>query len=81
MLLSGFPVGDGLIFNRLLYGIGMPCAGMIATALVLRRGAADREARLLMLALQLAGAGLLALLVGLEIDHAIGRIAPDSGGR
>jgi uncharacterized membrane protein len=80
VLLSGFPVGDGLFFNRLLYGIGMPCAGMIATALVLRRGTADREARLLMLALQLAGAVLLALLVGLEIDHAIGRIAPDSGG-
>ncbi len=81
VLLSGFPVGEGLIFNRLLYGIGVPCVGMIATAVVLRRFRTDhREGRLLMLALQLAGAGLLALLVGLEIDHFIGRVAPDSGG-
>jgi uncharacterized membrane protein len=80
VLLSGFPSGDWLILNRLLYGIGIPCAGMIATARILRRGSIDREARLLVLALEMAGAGLLALLLGLEIDHFIGRVAPDSGG-
>ena len=80
VLVSGFPAGEDLIFNRLLYGIGLPCAGMIATALILRGGRDDREAQILVMVLELVGAGLLALLVGLEIDHAIGRLAPDSGG-
>ncbi len=79
MLDSGFPAGEGLIFNRLLYGIGIPCIGMIVTAQILKRMAQDREGRLLVLAVELAGAGLLALLIGLEIDHFIGRVAPDSG--
>jgi uncharacterized membrane protein len=79
VLLSGFPAGEWLIFNRLLYGIGSPCVGMIVTAQILKRMTDDREGRLLVLALELTGAGLLALLVGLEIDHFIGRVAPDSG--
>jgi len=79
VLLSGFPAGDWIIFNRLLYGIGIPCAGMIATAAILKRGAADRETRLLVMALELGGAGLLALLIGLEVDHAVGRVVFDSG--
>jgi uncharacterized membrane protein len=79
VLLSGFPTGDWVIFNRLLYGIGIPCIGMIATAQILKRGAADREARLLVMALELAGAGLLALLIGLEVDHAVGRVVFDNG--
>lgn len=79
VLLSGFPAGEWIIFNRLLYGIGIPCAGMIATAAILKRTAADRETRLLVMVLELAGAGLLALLIGLEVDHAVGRVVFDSG--
>jgi uncharacterized membrane protein len=79
VLLSGFPTGDWIIFNRLLYGIGIPFAGMISTAAILKRTAADRETRLLVTVLELAGAGLLALLVGLEVDHAVGRVVFDSG--
>jgi uncharacterized membrane protein len=79
VLLSGFPTGEWVIFNRLLYGIGIPCAGMIATAAIQKRTAADRETRLLVMALELSGAGLLALLIGLEVDHAVGRMVFDSG--
>jgi uncharacterized membrane protein len=79
VLLSGFPAGEWLIFNRLLYGIGIPCIGLIATAAILKRTAADRETKLLVMALELAGAGLLALLIGLEVDHAVGRLVFDSG--
>jgi uncharacterized membrane protein len=79
VLLSGFPAGEWIIFNRLLYGIGIPCAGLIATAAILKRTAADRETRLLVMVLELAGAGLLALLIGLEVDHAVGRVVFDSG--
>ena len=52
---------------------------MNVTAQILKRMTEDRERRLLVLALELTGAGLLALLIGLEIDHFIGRVAPDSG--
>jgi uncharacterized membrane protein len=79
VLLSGFPTGDWLIFNRLLYGIGIPCAALVATAQILKRMPADAEGRLLVMALELVGAGLLALLIGLEIGHFMGRVAPDSG--
>jgi uncharacterized membrane protein len=79
VLLSGFPTGEWIIFNRVLYGIGIPCAGMIATAAILKRTAAHRETKLLVMALELTGAGLLALLIGLEVDHAVGRMVFDSG--
>jgi len=79
VLLSGFPTGEWILFNKLLYGIGIPCAGMIATAQILKRSAGDRETRLLVMALELTGAGLLALLIGLEVDHAVGRLVFDSG--
>jgi uncharacterized membrane protein len=80
VLLSGFPAGEWVIFNRLLYGIGIPCAGLIVTAAILKRTAPDRETRLLVMALELSGAGLLALLIGMEVDHAVGRVVMDSGG-
>jgi uncharacterized membrane protein len=79
VLLSGFPAGTWIIFNRLLYGIGIPCAGLIAAAAILKRTAADKETRVLVTVLELAGAGLLALLIGLEVDHAVGRVVFDSG--
>ncbi|GAB2175366.1 DUF2339 domain-containing protein [Dongia sp. agr-C8] len=79
VLLSGFPAGEWILFNRLLYGIGIPCIGLIATAQILKRTEADKETRLLVTVLELAGAGLLALLIALEIDHAVGRVVFDSG--
>jgi uncharacterized membrane protein len=77
--LSDFPAGDGLILNWLLYGIGIPCLSFIATARILKAETEDRETHRLVLALELAGAGLLALLIGLEADHFIGRTTQDSG--
>jgi uncharacterized membrane protein len=79
VLLSGFPAGEWILFNRLLYGIGIPCAGLILTAQILKRTAADKETRLLVTVLELAGACLLALLIALEIDHGVGRVVTDSG--
>ena len=80
VLLSGFPTGDWVIFNRLLYGIGIPCAGLIGTAAILKRTREiDRETRRLVAVLELAGAALLALLIGFEVSHAVGRLVSDSG--
>ena len=79
VLLSGLPAGEWILFNRLLYGVGIPCAGLTATAAILKRTAADQETRVLVMVLELIGAGLLALLIALEIDHAVGRVVFDSG--
>jgi uncharacterized membrane protein len=79
VLLSGFPAGEWIVVNRLLYGIGIPIVGLIATAQILKRTAADLETRRLTATLEIAGAGLLALLIGLEVDHAVGRVVTDSG--
>jgi len=80
---SGFPTGEGLIFNWLLYGIGLPCLCFIVTAQLLKRHPGDRptdrETHILVSALELGGGALLALLVGMEIDHVIGRTVLDSG--
>jgi uncharacterized membrane protein len=73
---SGFPAGERLIFNWLLYGIGIPCAGFIATAQILKRKADDQ----LVLALELGGSALGALLVGMEIDHFFHHIGISDGG-
>lgn len=72
---SGFPAGERLIFNWLLYGIGIPCAGFIATAQILKRKADDQ----LVLALELGGSALAALLVGMEIDHFFHHIGISDG--
>ena len=73
---SGFPAGERPIFNWLLYGIGVPCAGFIATAQILKRQADDR----LVLALELGGAALGGLLIALEIDHYFRHIGVAEGG-
>ena len=76
---SGFPTGAGLVFNWLLYGVGLPCLSFIVTARLLKRQMENRETRILVSALELGGGALLALLVGMEIDHVIGRTVLDSG--
>src|SRR5262249_4241199 len=80
ILASRLPVGDWLVFNPPLLGIGIPMLGMFGTALLLQRGCDDQPTRHLVSVLKLIGGGLLALLVWLEIDQAVGRFAPDSGG-
>jgi uncharacterized membrane protein len=63
--ISGVPMDGPPVFNWLLYGLGIPCAGFAATAWLLRRHGDDD----LVFALELGAAALLFLLVTLEVDQ------------
>jgi uncharacterized membrane protein len=62
---SGFPAGDTLIFNWLLYGMGIPLVSFIVTAYLLTETAEQKLRRTLQVMAAALGFGLL----GLEIDH------------
>lgn len=62
---SDFPAGDTLIFNWLLYGLGIPLMSFIVTAYLL----AETPEQKLRRVLQVCAAGLAFALLGLEIDH------------
>ncbi|WP_374655847.1 DUF2339 domain-containing protein [Dongia sp.] len=62
---SGFPAGDTLIFNWLLYGMGIPLASFIVTAYLLTETMEQKLRR----ALQIFAAALGFGLLGLEVDH------------
>lgn len=62
---SGFPAGDTLVFNWLLYGLGIPLASFIVTAYQLT----DTPEQKLRKVLQIGAAALGFSLLGLEIDH------------
>ncbi len=62
---SGFPAGDTLIFNWLLYGMGIPLVSFIVTAYLLTETPEQKLRRTLQVMAAALGFGLL----GLEIDH------------
>lgn len=62
---SDFPAGDTLVFNWLLYGLGIPLISFIVTAYLLT----ETPEQKLRKALQICAAGLGFALLGLEIDH------------
>jgi len=62
---SGFPAGDTLIFNWLLYGLGIPLLGFVVTAWQL----AETPEQRLRQALQIGAAILGFALLALEIEH------------
>ena len=62
---SGFPAGETLIFNWLLYGLGIPLMGFVATAYLLTETSEQKLRRVLQVVAAALGFGLL----GLEIDH------------
>ncbi|HKP23046.1 MAG TPA: DUF2339 domain-containing protein [Dongiaceae bacterium] len=63
--LSGVPMDGPPIVNWLLYGLGIPCVSFAATAWLLRRHGDDN----LVFALELGAAGLLFMLVTLEVNQ------------
>jgi uncharacterized membrane protein len=68
----GYPIGDGLVFNWLLYGYGLPMLSFAAAAWLFRRDADD----LLVQVLEGGAAVFLVLLTSLEIRHAnVGALA------
>jgi uncharacterized membrane protein len=71
ILVSQMPTGEWLFLNPPLMGVGVPMLGMIGTALMLQRSFSDTAAKPLILALKLVGAGLLALLVWLELQQMV----------
>lgn len=62
---SGFPAGDTLIFNWLLYGLGIPLLSFVATAYLLTETPEQKLRRALQISAAILGFGLL----GLEIEH------------
>jgi uncharacterized membrane protein len=74
--LSGVPMDGPPILNWLLYGLGIPCVSFAATAWLLRRHGDDN----LVFALELGAAGLLFLLVTLEVNQFFAPAGFASGG-
>ncbi|WP_374377519.1 DUF2339 domain-containing protein [Dongia sp.] len=62
---SGFPAGDTLVFNWLLYGLGVPLLGFVATSYQLTATPEQKMRRVLQALAALLGFG----LIGLEVDH------------
>lgn len=72
--LSDFPAGDTLIFNWLLYGLGLPMLSFIVTAYLLERTPDQKLRRVLQVLAAALGFG----LIGLEVDHFFAHInVPD----
>ncbi|MBI2254812.1 MAG: DUF2339 domain-containing protein [Proteobacteria bacterium] len=71
---SDFPAGDTLIFNWLLYGLGLPMLSFIVTAYLLEQTPEQKLRRVLQVLAAALGFG----LIGLEIDHFFAHIdVPD----
>lgn len=71
---SGLPAGDTLVFNWLLYGLGIPLAGFVVTAMLLTATPQQNLRR----ALQAGAAALGFILLALEVEHFCHHImAPD----
>ncbi len=71
---SNFPAGDTLIFNWLLYGLGLPMASFVVTAYLLTQTPEQKMRRVL----QVLAAALGFALLGFEIDHFFAHInVPD----
>ncbi len=62
---SSFPAGDTLIFNWLLYGLGIPLGSFVVTSYLLVPTPEQTLRRALQVAASVLGFGLL----GLEVDH------------
>ncbi len=62
---SGFPAGETLIFNWLLYGLGIPLVGFVVTAYLFTETPEQKLRRTLQILASALGFGLL----GLEIEH------------
>ncbi|MDY0871052.1 DUF2339 domain-containing protein [Dongia rigui] len=62
---SHFPAGDMLVFNWLLYGLGLPMASFIVTAYLLAQTPEQKLRRVLQVLAAALGFG----LIGLEVDH------------
>ncbi len=62
---SDFPAGDTLIFNWLLYGLGVPMLSFVLTAYLLASTPDQKLRRVLQLLTAALGFG----LIGLEVDH------------
>jgi uncharacterized membrane protein len=72
--LSDLPAGDTLIFNWLLYGLGVPMLSFIATAYLLEPTPEQKLRRVLQVSAAALGFG----LIGLEVDHFFAHIdVPD----
>lgn len=67
---SGLPAGETLIFNWLLYGLGVPLLGFVATAYLL----AETPEQTLRKVLQLGAAILGFVLLALEVEHFFDRL-------
>jgi uncharacterized membrane protein len=71
---SGFPAGETLVFNWLLYGMGIPLASFVVTAFLLAATPEQKLRRALQITAAILGFGLL----GLEVDHFFAHIdVPD----
>jgi uncharacterized membrane protein len=73
---SGLPAGETLIFNWLLYGLGIPLLGFVATAYLLTETPEQTLRKVLQLGAAILGFVLLALEVEHFFDH-LGVADPD----